>query len=236
MLNKYPLWKNLLVLVVLVLATVYAAPNLYPPDPAIQVTAARTGVDMTESTLNQIRSALAENDIEFFGDEVIGSTALFRLTRNADQLPAKSAIERRLGDEFVVALNLAPTTPNWLNSLGAGPLTLGLDLSGGVHFLMEVDMQEYVASRIANYRDEFRNRLRQENIRYRNVVLDGDRIRIMFDDAAVRDQANNFVSRQFGEFERTNDDAVGSFDLLLNLSEQQIKAFEDYAKIGRAHV
>lgn len=229
MLNKYPLWKNLLVLVVLILAAVYAAPNLYPPDPAIQVTAARTGVDMTESTLNQIRSALEDNQIEFFGDEVTGSTALFRLTRNADQLPAKSAIERRLGDEFVVALNLAPTTPTWLNNIGAGPLTLGLDLSGGVHFLMEVDMQEYVASRITNYRDEFRNRLRQENIRYRNVVLDGDRIRIVFDDAAVRDQANNFVSRQFGEFERTTDDATGSFDLLLNLSEQQIKAFEDYA-------
>ncbi|MEE3160067.1 MAG: protein translocase subunit SecD, partial [Pseudomonadota bacterium] len=137
MLNKYPLWKNLLILVVVALAFIYAAPNLYPPDAAIQVTPARAGAEMSSATLNNVREALDDAGISYFGEEVNGSTALLRLESADAQLPAKSAIQRKLGDEFVVALNLAPTTPEWLVNLGAGPMTLGLDLSGGVHFLME---------------------------------------------------------------------------------------------------
>ena len=162
MLNKYPLWKNLLILAAIVLGLIYAAPNLYPPDPAIQVTPAQAGAEMSSTTLKQVESALSDAGIKFFGTEVNGSTALLRLNTAGDQLPAKAAIQRQLGDDYVVALNLAPTTPTWLADLGAGPMTLGLDLSGGVHFLMEVDMDEYVTGRIDNYRDDLRTRLREE--------------------------------------------------------------------------
>ena len=140
MLNKYPLWKYLLILVVCVMGAVYALPNLYPPDPAIQITPAKSGDAVDEYTLKRALQALDDNQVAFFGEELQESkTALIRLKDAEQQLAAKALVQRQLGDHFIVALNLAPTTPQWLLDLGAGPMTLGLDLSGGVHFLMEVD-------------------------------------------------------------------------------------------------
>lgn len=229
MLNKYPLWKNLLIVVALVLAAIYAAPNLYPPDPAIQVTPSRSGAEMSSRIVDRVRSVLSEASIEVLSDEVKGSTALIRLKSSEHQLTAKDAVQRALGDEYIVALNLAPTTPDWLLSMGAGPMTLGLDLSGGVHFLMEVDMEEYVAGRIKNYREELRTRLRQEKIRYRRVTVEESKLRLSFTSADVRSEADKFVSREFSEFVREEVDLADSFDLLLTISEQQLKSFSDYA-------
>jgi preprotein translocase subunit SecD len=230
MLNKYPLWKNLLILVVVALAFIYAAPNLYPPDAAIQVTPARAGAEMSSATLNNVREALDGAGISYFGEEVNGSTALLRLESADAQLPAKSAIQRKLGDEFVVALNLAPTTPEWLVNLGAGPMTLGLDLSGGVHFLMEVDMDEYVSGRITNYREDLRTSLRQEDIKYRRVVVEGTKVRLSFRQEALRSEARTFINRNYpGEFLPQEEDVDGNFDLILMLTEQKVRDFEDYA-------
>ena len=229
MLNKTPIWKYILILMVLLLSAIYAAPNLYPPDPAIQVTPARSGAEMSEATLQRVRLALQQNSIEYFGEEVNGSTALFRLTETANQLPAKAAVQRLLGDEYVVALNLAPTTPDWLLNLGAGPMTLGLDLSGGVHFLMEVDMEDYLAGKFKNYRDELRNKLREENLRYRRIQVDGSLLRISFKESGVRDEASDFIARNYNEFIRNSEDNDEYFDLVLRVTEQRIKSFEDYA-------
>lgn len=229
MLNKTPLWKNLLIIVVLALATVYAIPNLYPPDPAVQITPSRSGATLDQVTADKVRAALEQRQIAYFGEENSGSTLLFRLTSSADQLSAKAAIQRALGDEFIVALNLAPTTPQWLLDIGAGPMTLGLDLSGGVHFLMEVDMEDYVSGKIANYRQELRTRLREEKLRYRRVTLNGDELLLSFRDENVRQQARNFLSRNYPEFIQTEIDNAEYFDLRLAINEQQIKSFEDYA-------
>ncbi len=230
MLNKYPIWKNLLILAALVLGLIYAAPNLYPPDPAIQVTPAQAGAEMSSATLSQVESSLENAGIEFFGTEVNGSTALLRLTSTGDQLPAKAAIQRQLGDDYVVALNLAPTTPQWLVDLGAGPMTLGLDLSGGVHFLMEVDMEEYVKGRIDNYRDDLRTRLREENIKYRRVVIEEDTVRLSFRDDDTRSSARSFINRSYNnEFLISEEEQSEYFDLLLKITEQRVKEFEDYA-------
>lgn len=230
MLNKYPIWKNLLILAVVALAFVYASPNLYPPDSAIQVTPARAGAEMSERTLNDIRGALDDADISYFGEEVNGSTGLFRLSAADGQLPAKAAIQRRLGDDYIVALNLAPNTPEWLMDLGAGPMTLGLDLSGGVHFLMEVDMAEYVKGRINNYREDLRNSLREENIKYRIIVAEDKVLRMSFRKDALRSEARAFVNRTYpSEFLIQEEETDGNFDLLLSVTEKQIRDFEDYA-------
>ncbi len=229
MLNKYPLWKNLLIALVLVISALYAAPNLYPPDPAIQVTPAQAGAEMSDASVSRIRQTLTDAGLEFFGEEVDDGTALFRLQRTDQQLPAKAAIQRALGDDFIVALNLAPTTPDWLLSLGAGPMTLGLDLSGGVHFLMEVDMDEYMANKVANYRQELRTRLRQEDIRYRRIQVDGDYLRLSFEDAATREEADNFFVREYPEFARVSEDSAEFFDLKLRMTEEQVKTYQDYA-------
>ncbi|UTW46840.1 protein translocase subunit SecD [Bacterioplanoides sp. SCSIO 12839] len=229
MLNKTPIWKHILIVLVLLLSAIYAAPNLYPPDPAIQVTPARSGAEMSEATLERVRSALANKQIEFFGEEVNGATALFRLTQTDHQLPAKAAVQRLLGDEFIVALNLAPTTPDWLLDLGAGPMTLGLDLSGGVHFLMEVDMEDYLAGKFKNYRNELRNKLREEKLKYRRIQVEGSVLRISFKDEAVRDEASDFIARTYNEFIRNSEDNGEFYDLVLRVTEQRIKSFEDYA-------
>ena len=230
MLNKYPIWKNLLILAVVVLAFIYAAPNLYPPDSAIQVTPSRAGAEMSERTLEDVHKALDAADIEYFGEEVTGSTALFRLASTDAQLPAKAAIQRRLGDDYIVALNLAPTTPQWLVDLGAGPMTLGLDLSGGVHFLMEVDMAEYVKGRMTNYREDLRNSLREEDIKYRIIVADDTKLRLSFRKEELRTEARAFVNRSYpGEFLIQEEEVDGNFDLLLSVTEQQVKEFEAYA-------
>ena len=139
MLNKYPLWKYLLIIFVCTMGVIYSMPNLYPPDAAVQITPAKSGDSVDEYTLNRALGMLKESKIEYFGQELQeNKTALIRITDSEQQLQAKDLIQRQLGDGFIVALNLAQTTPEWLLDLGAGPMTLGLDLSGGVHFLMEV--------------------------------------------------------------------------------------------------
>lgn len=229
MLNKYPLWKNLLILFVLVWAAIYASPNLYPPDPAIQVTPAQSGAEMSPKVVDQILSVLKGRDIDVLATEAEGSTSLFRLTASDDQLTAKDAVQKALGDNYVVALNLAPTTPDWLLSLGAGPMTLGLDLSGGVHFLMEVDMAKYLEGRIENYRQELRTRLREENIKYRRIRVDGNSVRMSFLDEALRSNADSFLRREYPEFLRKEEKRDNYFDLVLTVNEQKIREFEDYA-------
>ena len=148
MLNKYPLWKYLLVVFFLLLGLFYAAPNLYAPDPALQITGESSAQVIDEDILGRALAALDEAGIEHFDPAVdeSGRNALIRLRDKDEQLPAQARVSRALGDGFIVALNLAPTTPDWLSDYGAAPMKLGLDLSGGVHFMLEVDVDAAVDS------------------------------------------------------------------------------------------
>ena len=145
MLNQYPAWKNTLILIVVLLGFLYSIPNIYPDDEAIQVSTDSLTLD--ESDMALITTALEAAQVEFFGEEVSEENILIRLNSVDDQLVAKTAIEDALSDDYIVALNLAPTTPVWLQAIGAGKMNLGLDLQGGVHFLMEVDMDAALARR-----------------------------------------------------------------------------------------
>ena len=162
MLNSYPLWKYLLVLAVLCLGLFYAAPNLYAPDPALQVTGASSAQVIDEQTLERATQALEEAGIEHFGEEIDpgGRNALIRLRSADQQLVGQARLQRALGDGFIVALNLAPTTPEWLSDFGAQPMKLGLDLSGGVHFKLEVDIDAAVERRQEFYQNSVRRLLR----------------------------------------------------------------------------
>ncbi|MBU2863520.1 protein translocase subunit SecD [Reinekea forsetii] len=230
MLNKYPLWKYLLIGLVLVLGIYYSLPNLYPNDPAIQVRGASAGLIVTDLTLNKAESVLEEANIEYFGGEVQGQSLLIRVTSNKDQLLAKAALQKGLGNDYVVALNLAPTTPSWLTALGGKPMALGLDLSGGVHFLMEVDMEKYLASRLANFESDIKRNLRTEKIRYRAVTVSGDRtIQVILADEDHRDAATTWFSRNLNEFTRSNTTARNLPAIDLTLTEEAVTAMEDYA-------
>jgi preprotein translocase subunit SecD len=228
MLNKYPIWKNLLIVLVLALATIYSVPNLYPPDPAIQITPNQAGAELSEQSLEKIRANLKENNIDFFGEEVTGGTVLFRLTDSEQQLPAKDKLQRILGDEFVVALNRAPTTPEWLLNLGAGPMTLGLDLSGGVHFLMEVDMEGYMKGQMKNYQAEVKRQLREEDIRYRRVTIEDNSLRVSFKSEELQEAGDSFLRRSMTDF-RASTETNETFDVIIALTEQKRKDLQSYA-------
>ena len=213
------------------LGVIYSLPNLYPPDAAVQITPARSGDAVDEYTLNKALSILKTNGIEYFGEELQKSkTALIRVADAEQQLQAKGLIQRNLGDGFIVALNLAPTTPQWLMDFGAGPMTLGLDLSGGVHFLMEVDMAEFLKMRMNNYRDAIKRSLREEKLRYKRVVVGKDNtLDIKFANEDLRDKAETFLGREYNEFLRDTTDKEGAFWIKLSLSSAKVKEFEDYA-------
>ncbi|MET4161932.1 preprotein translocase subunit SecD [Marinobacterium sp. MBR-111] len=231
MLNRYPLWKNFLILLVLVIAGLYAAPNLYPDDYAIQVSAGRNAAPVDQGTLASIEQRLEEVGLTAKATELQeGGVGLIRLGSSDAQLEARELIAQTLGSDYTVAMNLAPTTPEWLRAIGAGPMTLGLDLRGGVHFLMEVDMAQAVAQRLDVYVSEIKTKLREEKLRYRMVDhLEDGRLSVRFDDVAVRDEAQGLLRRTWPEF--MVDAAADGEDyfLYINLTEETIRQIEDYA-------
>lgn len=230
MLNRYPLWKNLMILLVLVIAGIYAAPNLYPDDFAVQISSTRT-TEVNTDTLTRIESALKASGVDA-KDVALQEDggALVRLGSSDAQLAAKEAIADQLGSDYVVALNLAPTTPTWLRDIGAGPMKLGLDLRGGVHFLLEVDMAQAVGQRLDVYVSEIKTKLREEKLRYRVVDhLDDGRLAIRFVDAEARDAASSLLLRTYQEFLVDSQDVDGDAWLYVNLTEQTIREIEDYA-------
>ncbi len=228
--NRYPLWKNLLVLLIAALGVIYSAPNLYAPDPAVQISGQSGATVIDERALTMATKALDEAGIEYFGEESNGKSALLRLTDAEDQLAAKQIISKKLGYNYVVALNLAPTTPEWLRSFGAEPMKLGLDLAGGVHFLLEVDTQTAVAKRLESTVSEMKSQLRKAKIRYQSVTLSEDNvITASFKTAELRDSANAEIRSEYPTLVRETDDQAGRFLITMQMSEQSIREIEDYA-------
>ena len=203
MLNKYPAWKNLLILLVVLLGFLYSVPNIYPDDEAIQISA--DGVSMNESDMATITTALEAAQIDFFGEEVTDESILVRVSSVEDQLIAKTAIEDALTDNYIVALNLAPTTPAWLQAIGAGKMNLGLDLQGGVHFLMEVDMDAALSRRMEDNLSNVRSILREERVRTRGTnVINNDHLEIRFADSETRSNARSALIENFPDLQFQN--------------------------------
>ncbi|MBU1803578.1 MAG: protein translocase subunit SecD [Gammaproteobacteria bacterium] len=231
MLNRFPLWKYLLILAVLAIAVIYSAPNLYPDDPAIQVTGASTSQEIGEADLERISKALMDGGIAVKSaslDEQ-GRGGLVRLQRQDDQLPAKDIVRRALGDAYVVALNLAPTTPDWLRNLGASPMKLGLDLSGGVHFLLEVDMDKAIETRLNVSEGEVKSLLRKERVRYRSLPNLKDSVQLGFADEATLDAAQSLIRKEFTDFELTSAERNGQYVLRLTLTEAKLAEIREYS-------
>ena len=200
MLNRYPIWKNLFIALIVAMGFYYASPNLYAPDPALQFggTSSAQGVD--EATMARVSRALSASGVGHFGQEIqdSGKTGLVRLDSRDQQLKAQSILQRELGDGYVVALNLAPTTPDWLLNGGAQPMKLGLDLSGGVHFKLEVDVDAATVRKLEQYESGIKRRLREKRIRGR-VALEGRRIGMTFRSEEDREVARSEVRDLYPE-------------------------------------
>ena len=231
MLNKYPLWKYLLILAVLVVGVIYSVPNLYPDDPALQISASSTERTVTPADVQRVNAALAQAQLAVKSSDVneSGSRVLIRLMRADDQLPAQEVVRRTLGDDFVVALNLAPTTPQWLRKLGASPMKLGLDLSGGVHFLLAVDMDKAVDARLKVYDNEVKTLLRREKVRYRSMPDQNGALQLGFTDAADLQQAQSLIRKNYTDFELTTDTRGDLQVLRLQLTEAKLREIRNYA-------
>lgn len=221
MLNKFPLWKNLLVIFIVLLAAVYAAPNLYPDDPAVQIS--HENEDISEFDLGTITEALRAEDVSYFGEEVDGRTGLVRFSNLEDQLRGKAVIERTLGSGYFTALNLAPTTPGWLQAINAGKMSLGLDLQGGVHFLMEVDMDAALQRRMENNVSTIRQLLRGERIRSRSLTLESPNLIVArFDNEEARSTTRSLLRENFADLQSVTREQGDSFSLELSLSDADI--------------
>ncbi|MDM3594366.1 protein translocase subunit SecD [Proteus mirabilis] len=196
MLNRYPLWKYLMLIFAIFIGLLYALPNLYGEDPAVQITGAR-GTAANEQTLDQVRSLLDKEKIEAKSIALENGAILARFSNPDIQLRAREALLPALGDKFVVALNLAPATPKWLEAIGGEPMKLGLDLRGGVHFLMEVDMETALGKLQEQNVDSLRTLLRDEGIPYSSIrKTDNYGVEIRFRNADDRSKASDYLARR----------------------------------------
>ena len=230
MLNRYSLWKNLMILGVVLFGFYYAAPNLYAPDPALQIGGASGSQTIDSETLLRATEALSDAGINHFGEELQdgGKSGLIRLGARDDQLRAQSVLARALGDNYIIALNLAPTTPDWLVSGGAQPMKLGLDLSGGVHFKLEVDVAAATERRLEMYEAGIKRGLREERLRGL-VRLQGRRIGMSFRDEATREAARSVTFDLYPELRLDRVDGDESWELFAEVTDATIKEVVDYA-------
>ena len=230
MLNKFPLWKNLLIILILIMGAIYALPNLYGEDLAIQISGTR-GVTLAESDLSRIQGVvnpLCSSDQCKIEHE--NGQALIRFKDNNLRLSVKDKLSKELGDKYVVALNLAAATPDWLRSIGAHPLKLGLDLRGGLHFLMEVDMDEAMKKIIGQTVQDFRTELRQEKIRLTGAQAVGTDVQIFFRDAETMDKALELLKRKHGDMVFQSDEkADGKFVITAQVKPEKLKEIRTYA-------
>ncbi|WP_261112960.1 protein translocase subunit SecD [Serratia entomophila] len=226
MLNRYPLWKYLMLIVVILIGLLYALPNIYGEDPAVQITGAR-GVAASETTLDQVRTVLEKDHIASKSIALENGAILARFKDPDVQLRAREALMAELGDKFVVALNLAPATPAWLAMLGAEPMKLGLDLRGGVHFLMEVDMDTALSKLQEQTMDTLRSELREKGIPYASIrKLDNNGVEVRFRDDAARDQAISYIGPRQRDLVLS---ANGSNTMKASLTDARLSEAREYA-------
>jgi preprotein translocase subunit SecD len=231
MLNKFPLWKYLLILAVLAIGFLYSAPNLYPDDPAIQISGNSSAMRVEQADLDRASRALEAAGISVKAVSLAnqGRAGLLRLHNAEDQLPAKELVRKALSDEYVVALNLAQTTPDWLRNLGGSPMKLGLDLSGGVHFLMEVDMDKALDARRKVYEGEVKSLLRKERVRYRSLPELNGAIQLGFADEAALEKAQQLIRKDFNDFDMTTVQRNELQVLRLTLTQAKLVEIREYS-------
>ena len=227
---QYPAWKYLVIVVVLIIAGLYAAPNLYPDEPAVQITSAAAGTQLSESVLTESQSLLKEAGINYHDGNFEGNTALVRLDNTEEQLKAREVLRQNLGENYVVALNLAQTTPEWLRSIGAKPMKLGLDLRGGVRFVLEVDMAKALEQRLESASRDMRRDLRAERIAVKGVRTEAQGVVLHFADSDTRNRAQNILQGSMGNtfsIQSTIDNQGPALNLTYN--ESTIDEINSYA-------
>ncbi|MDV5060194.1 protein translocase subunit SecD [Vibrio diabolicus] len=229
MLNRYPLWKYLMVFFAIITAALYALPNIYGEDPAIQVTGAR-GASVDMSTLDAVTTALDKEQLSHKSIALQNGSILVRFNDTDTQISARDVISEALGKDTIVALNLAPSTPDWLEAIGASPLKLGLDLRGGVHFLMEVDMDAAMEKLVGQQEEAFRSELREAKIRYRAIRPSGkEAVEVLLRNEEQLAEAKAMLEKNHPDMLFVESDSNGRYALTATFTEQRLQEIRNYA-------
>jgi preprotein translocase subunit SecD len=206
--NRYPLWKYILIVAAVVAGLLYTIPNFYGEVPAVQVSPLRSNLKVDAALMARVEEAMQKAGLKAEGVALDATSVKARLSSTDDQLKAKDALQAALGEDYVVALNLLSRSPQWLTSIGALPMYLGLDLRGGVHFLMQVDMKAALTKKIETYTNDVRGMLREQRIQYSGIAREGQVVVVRFREAALRDKAAARISKDMPDLElKTADDA-----------------------------
>jgi len=229
MINQYPWWKNLLLVVVVAVGALYALPNLYGEDPALQISSTR-GADITDVTLGNVRSELQRQGIKPLSIDLEPQGLVVRFTNTEDQLKARDQLGLSMQGDYIIALNLAPATPDWLRSFNALPMYLGLDLRGGVHFLMQVDTDAAVQMAEDRYVGDLRALLRENKVRYLTVsrVADGG-VDIKFRNTDAQQKAVSVIRKEYRNLMLDEEQRGDAFYVMAKLSEDEIRETRKFA-------
>lgn len=229
MINQYPWWKNLLIVVVIAVGILYALPNLYGEDPALQISSSR-GADITDITLGDVRADLRRAGIEPLAIDLEPQGLVVRFASGEDQLRARDQLTLSMAEDYVIALNLAPATPDWLRAINALPMYLGLDLRGGVHFLMEVDTDAAVQMAEERYVDDFRVLLREERVRYLTIArVSSGGVEVKFRSAEEQQQALGLIRKEFRNLVLSDEQRDGAYYVKAALSEDEMRETRTFA-------
>jgi preprotein translocase subunit SecD len=226
--NRFAPWKYALLIIALGLGILYALPNLFGDDPAVQVSSSR-GFDLQQELVGEVERVLESEGTAHGPTEFSPQRLLVRFENTDRQLRAADALRESLGDEYVVALNLAPATPGWLDALGGEPMVLGLDLQGGVHFLMQVDMEAARTQQLESYVSDVRNILRDGGIRYRSVRVDRNHVVAELRTSEDRDEGRQLIEREIEELEIESVDGSNTFNLRASIDEQYLQEIQQNA-------
>ncbi|PLY13148.1 MAG: protein translocase subunit SecD [Sedimenticola sp.] len=226
--NQYPLWKNLMVLFIVLIGLIYALPNVFDQDPAMEISGNR-GAEVSEATLSTALAALEAENLPVKSSELGNGKLLFRFADSETQLRAKETLEIALGGDYTHALTLSTDVPGWLRGMGALPMYLGLDLRGGIHVLIDVDMDAAVAQSMERYTGDIRTLLRNEKLRYTRVSQEVDSVIASFKQADVRDKAVEVVQDEFRELPIEPVDNGGEFQLVAKMGRNEQAAVKKFA-------
>jgi len=228
--NRYPLWKYLIIAVALAVGVVFTIPNFFPEVPAVQVSSSKAAVKIDNALLSTIEDALKAAAIPYRGATLDATGIKLRFADPDTQLKAKDAVQAKLGDNYIVALNLLSASPRWLASIGALPMYLGLDLRGGVHFLLQVDMKAALDKAADRYTTDIRSLLREKKVQYAGVAREGTNVVVRFRDEAERVKARAEIDKAFPDLAlREADATAGELRLVGALKPEAQKRIQDGA-------
>ncbi|MDP2025510.1 protein translocase subunit SecD [Sulfuriferula sp.] len=227
--NRFPLWKYILIAVVLLVSALYTLPNFYGEVPAVQISSTRAAIKTDATLLQQVQDELKAQNIPYTGAFLDANSVKVKFASTDIQLKAKDALQARFGDGYSVALNLLSASPAWLSAIGAKPMYLGLDLRGGVYFLMQVDMAAALDKAADRYNNDLRSQLREQKIRYSGINRVGQTVEMKFVDAATRAQASKYIGANFSDLLLTEAAGDGDFKLIASLRPEVQKRTQEFA-------